>query len=155
MSWIHAVRERVANLFAPSDEGVDEEITHHLDLETQRQISAGADPFGARRRALDKFGDPRRIADATRAARGPDTFAGSGQDLRWAARSLRKTPRFTALALVTLAPRRRCSRGHFTIFSMTTWASSRTESSPRRWRRATRRASACSRSGGHSPHCRA
>ena len=80
MSWIDAIRERVSNLFAPSDQGLDEEIRHHLELETQRQISAGADPFTARERALEKFGDPRRVADATRAARGPDSLAGSGQD---------------------------------------------------------------------------
>ena len=69
MSWIDAIRERMANLVrARAISELDEEIRHHLELETKRQLDAGVDPVTARRRALEKFGDPRRVADATRAA---------------------------------------------------------------------------------------
>jgi hypothetical protein len=49
MSWLDAIRERTANLFAPADQGLDEEIRHHLEMETRRQVSAGADPWTARK----------------------------------------------------------------------------------------------------------
>jgi putative ABC transport system permease protein len=104
MSWLHAVRERAANLFGgPSrDRGLAEEIAYHLELETQRQIAAGCDPAVARARALARFGNPRHVTDATRDERGVQPLEGGMQDVKWAMRSLRKSPGFTALALVTL-----------------------------------------------------
>src|SRR6478735_7789284 len=102
MSWFHAFRERVAGLFAPRDRDLDEEFAHHLDLETKRQLAAGLDVATARKRAGEKFGDRRRIADATRDARGAPLIDGGIQDVQWAIRSLRRNPGFTALALFTV-----------------------------------------------------
>ena len=104
MSWMHALRERVAGLLMgrTRDRGLEEEIAYHLELETNRQIAAGCDPAVARARALARFGNPRHVTDATRDERGPQLLEGGMQDLQWALRSLRKSPGFTALALVTL-----------------------------------------------------
>ena len=104
MSWVHAFRERVTNLLTGSawDRGLEEEIAHHLELETNRQIAAGCDPAVARARALARFGNRREVTDATRDERGPQLLEGGMQDLQWALRSLRKSPGFTALALFTL-----------------------------------------------------
>src|SRR5689334_20529036 len=104
MSWVHALRERATNLLMSQSHGrgLDEEIAYHLELETNRHIAAGCDPAVARARALARFGDPRRVTDATRDERGPQLLEGGMQDLQWALRSLRKNPGFTALALVTL-----------------------------------------------------
>jgi putative ABC transport system permease protein len=95
----------VANLLVgyARERGLEEEIAHHLELETNRQIAAGCDPAIARARALARLGNPRHIADATRDERGPQLLEGGMQDLQWAVRSLKKNPGFTALALITLA----------------------------------------------------
>ena len=102
MSWFDALRERAKNLFAPRDHELDEEIAYHLELETRRHVASGCDPHVARARALARFGNVPQVADETRDARGIHLMEGGMQDLRWALRSLRKNPGFTALAIVTL-----------------------------------------------------
>jgi putative ABC transport system permease protein len=102
MSWLDALRERTKNLVAPRDHELDEEIAYHLELETRRHVANGCDPHVARARALARFGNVPHVAEATRDERGTHLMEGGMQDFRWALRSLRKNPGFTALALVTL-----------------------------------------------------
>jgi predicted permease len=102
MSWIDGLREQLSNLFVARDHELREEIDYHIELETQRNVAAGADPRIARARALARFGDRRQITEATRQARGGRFLEGGMQDLKWAVRSLRKSPGFTLLALFTL-----------------------------------------------------
>jgi hypothetical protein len=104
MSWLDAWRERAAAKLPGGsyDHELEMEIAYHLELETRRQIDAGYAPGEARIRALARFGDPRRITDATRDARGTPIMEGGMQDLHWAVRSLRKSAGFTALALFAL-----------------------------------------------------
>ncbi len=104
MSWLHGIRQRVSDAVATSARNgeLEEEIAYHLELETARHIDAGCDPSVARARALARFGNPDHITDATRDERGPQPLEGGMRDLRWALRSLRKNPGFTALALFTL-----------------------------------------------------
>jgi len=104
MSWLHAARQRLRDLFAGerSDRELAEEIAHHLELETERQMREGLDRAAARAVAYVRFGNPTTITDAARAERGSLLTEGSVQDLSWAVRSLRKNLGFTALSLLTL-----------------------------------------------------
>jgi putative ABC transport system permease protein len=105
MSWLHGLRDRLTALFRSKerDRELAEEIGFHIESEAARQMRQGHDRASARRRALERFGDPNGIIQATRDARGTSTPEAAMHDLRWAFRSLRKQPGFTALALVTLA----------------------------------------------------
>ena len=90
---------------------VDEEIAFHLDMRADELARRGMPPEAARAQARREFGD---VDETRRAVRAMDRRAerrsrvlerldGARQDLRFAARSLLRTPGFTAAAALTLA----------------------------------------------------
>ena len=118
MSRLHGLRERLLGLLrgGERDRWLDEELRHHLELESARQRERGHDERTARRVALERLGDPAWIKEATRDARGHRPLEGNMQDLRWALRGLGKQPGFTLLALVTLALGIGATTVAFTVF---------------------------------------
>jgi putative ABC transport system permease protein len=105
MAWIHGATDRLTALLRRRgrDDDLAEEIDFHLDMETARQQGRGHDATTARALAIARFGNVTHVREATRDARGHLFLEGYMHDLNWAARSLRKQPGFTALALITLA----------------------------------------------------
>jgi len=105
MSWLHGLGDWVTALVRRDarDRELAEEIRFHLDMEAAKQRARGHDPTTARAVAIARFGNVTRVAEATRDARGPFFTEGYMHDLTWAARSLRKQPGFSTLALITLA----------------------------------------------------
>jgi macrolide transport system ATP-binding/permease protein len=84
------------------DEQMRDEMQAHLDLLTQRKIAGGMEPVAARTAALREFGGLEQIKEAAREERvwlSADQF---WQDLRFGARMLRRTPGFSALAILCL-----------------------------------------------------
>jgi len=99
------IRHLLRNVFAAgaADRELDEEIRHHIALETEEGIRAGLDPGEARRRALLAFGGVARHSEAARDQRGTFLLEELGRDVRLALRGMRRSPSFAAVVILTLA----------------------------------------------------
>lgn len=96
---------RLAALLAPArgDRDTQDELRFHLDMETEKLVRSGLSPAAARRRARLALGSTEAAREEAKDARGGRWLEDTVRDLRHAVRQLRRTPVFTAVAVVTLA----------------------------------------------------
>ena len=80
-----------------------EELRFHLETEEEERRDAGASLAGARRAARLDFGNPAVVAEDTRATWGWSWCGQLAQDVRYAVRTLTRSPAFTVTALISLA----------------------------------------------------
>ena len=83
-------------------QGLDEEMRLHVELRSERLRAAGLSPEEARAAARRRFGKSLRIREESVDVWGWRWLEQLGQDVRFAARTLRKSPGFTATVILTL-----------------------------------------------------
>src|SRR5919198_3784932 len=84
-------------------DGLDQDIRDHIERETQDNIERGMAPGEARRQAMLTFGNVALIEEDTRRVWVSAWLDQARQDLRYAARTLRKSRVFATAAAATLA----------------------------------------------------
>jgi putative ABC transport system permease protein len=99
------VRVRLAAVFARHvlHERADEEVQFHLSMIEQRMIESGMTPEVAHAQARREFGNPTLVKERTLDAWPYAVLDTLIQDVRYAWRIFRRTPGFSATAIVTLA----------------------------------------------------
>jgi predicted permease len=105
MRWLTRLQDTLRSLFLRQRDAadLDEELRDHLEREIENNLRAGMSLTEAKWAAQRLVGPISLYKEECREARGAGFIESFARDLRYGLRMLRRTPLFTAVAMITLA----------------------------------------------------